>query len=276
MAVIKPLVYAPIVTEKFKGKIVVANLATDLGVLSGTVGDTVSFPMFSKIGDCADVVRGTAIEVEELSQTESKATIKQVGKGVRIYDMDDLTALGNFVENGANQQATVFARKVDSDLIAECDKATLKIATVGATTVTATELNAGLAMFGDEQDTSEMGAIVINSLLSASFYAMPEFTDAQKTYNGVNGNGVVENGCIGHFRGIPVLMSDKDTLDTVKSEVKTYIIKKGALGKMFKRGINIEDERKASLKATDLYGDLIYAVKLLNAEGVVVLRKTIV
>lgn len=275
MSLIKPEVYAPIVTEKFKGKVVIEKLAIDLGVLSGSVGDTVSFPMFNKIGDCADVVKGVEITTEELSQSESKATIKQIGKGVRVYDMDNLTALGNMVENAANQQGIVFARKIDSDLIAECDKSTLKVATATATEITATELNKAFVMFGDEQDTSEMGGIVINSMLSASFYNMAEFVDAQKTYNGTNGNGVVENGCIGYFRGVPVLLSDKDTLDTVKSECKTYVIKKGALGKMYKRGIFIEDERKASLKATDLYGDVIYAVKLLNSEGVVILRKTI-
>lgn len=275
MTLIKPVIYAPIVTQKFEGKVVISNLAMDLGVLSGDVGETVSFPMFNAIGNCVELKKGTEIETEELSQSESKATIKQIAKGISIYDTDNLTALGQMIENGANQQGTVFARKIDSDLIAECDKTTLKVATVGATEITAIELNKGLSLFGDEQDTSEMAGIVVNSMLSASFYAMPEFTDANKTYNGVNGNGIVENGCIGYFRGIPVLITDKDTLDTTNSECKSYIIKKGALAKMFKRGINIEDERRASFKRTDLFGDVIYAVKMVNTEGVVVLRKTI-
>lgn len=275
MALIKPEVYAPIVTEKFKGKVVIEQLATDLGVLSGNVGDTVSFPMFNKIGDAKELVKGSEIEVEQLSQSESKATIKQVAKGVRIFDIDDLTALGNFVENGALQQAKVFSRKIDEDLIAECEKTTLKVSTALGNKITGDELNKGLVAFGDEQDTEDMAGIVINSMLSASFYAMPEFVDSTKTYNGSNGNGIVTNGLIGHFRGVPVYVSDKGTLDSISSECKTFIIKKNALGKMYKRGINIEPERKASLKATDLYGDVIYAVKLLDLEGVVLLRKTI-
>jgi len=275
MALIKPEIYAPIVTEKFKGKVVVEQLATDLGVLTGNVGDTVSFPTFKRIGDAVEMAKGDEIGVEELTQAESKATIKQVAKGVRIFDIDDLTALGNFIENGAMQQAKVFSRKIDEDLIAECDKTTLKVATSSGTAITANELNLGLVAFGDEQDTEDMAGIVINSMLSASFYSMPEFVDSQKTYNGQNGNGIVRNGLIGHFRGIPVFVSDKGTLDSTLSECKTYIIKKNALGKMYKRGINIEPERKAALKATDLYGDVIYAVKLLDDEGVVVLRKTI-
>ena len=273
MALIKPEVYAPIVTKKFKGRVVVEQLATDLGVLSGNVGDTVSFPMFNKIGDCSELTKGNEISVEELTQSESKATIKQVAKGVRIFDIDDLTALGNFVENASQQQAKVFVRKIDSDLLAECDKTTLKVATVNEREITAENLNQGFALFGDDCETEDMAGIVIHSMLTPSFYHMEEFVDSTKTYNGVNGNGIVQNGCIGMFRGIPVFVSDKGTLDS--TECKTYIIKKGALGKMYKRGINIEAERKASLKATDLYGDVIYAVKLLDSEGVVMLRKTI-
>ena len=272
MSFIKPEIYGTIVTEKFKGRVVVEQLATDLGVLSGNVGDTVSFPMFNKIGDCSELTKGNAISVEELTQSESKATIKQVAKGVRIFDIDDLTALGNFVENASQQQAKVFVRKIDSDLLAECDKTTLKVSTVNEKEITAENLNHGFALFGDDCETSDMAGIVIHSMLTPSFYHMDEFVNANLTHT-TQGNGIVQNGCIGMFRGIPVFVSDKGTLDA--TECKTYIIKKGALGKMYKRGINIEAERKASLKATDLYGDVIYAVKLLDTEGVVMLRKTI-
>ncbi|WP_142690375.1 hypothetical protein [Clostridium tertium] len=278
MAFIKPEIYAPIVTEKFKGKVRISNLADDLGLLSGSVGETVSFPMFNKIGNAKEMVKGEGIDEEELTQVENKATIKQVSApGVVVYDIENLTALGNQLDNGASQQGTVIARKVDSDLIAECDKTTLKVATASATEVTANELNQGLMMFGDEQDTEEIGGIIINSMVSGSFYRMIEFTDAGKTYNGVNGNGIVKNGVIGYFRGIPVILSDKDTLDSTKSECKTYIIKKHALGKMFKseKVCDVEFERQAKYKRTAIYTDSVYAVKLLDQEGVVLLRKTI-
>lgn len=278
MAFIKPEIYAPIVTEKFKGKVVIASLADDLGLLSGNVGETVSFPMFNKIGDAKEMAKGDGIDEEELTQVENKATIKQVSApGIVVYDIENKTALGNQLDSGAKQQGTVLARKVDSDLLKECDGTTLKVATATGTEITAKELNSGFALFGDEQDTEEIGGIVINSILSSSFYSMPEFVDAQKTYNGVNGNGIVKNGVIGYFRGVPVMLSDKDTLDSVKSECKTYIIKKHALGKMFKseKVCDVEFERQAKYKRTAIYTDSIYAVKLLNNEGVVLLRKTI-
>ena len=276
MAFIKPEVFTDIVTEKIKGKVVVSNLADDLGVLSGDVGDTVSFPIFGTIGEATELTKGNGIDEAELSQVDSKAKIKQVASpGVVVYDIENKTALGNQVENAATQQATSIARKVDADLIEECKKTTLKVATAQANSITAFELNQGFVMFGDEQDTSEMAGIVINSMLSASFYSMDEFVDATKTYNGANNNGIVTNGCIGYFRGVPVYISDKGTLDS--SECITFIIKKHALAKMFKseKVADCEIERQAKYKRTAIYTDSIYAVKMVNTEGVVMLRKTI-
>lgn len=278
MAFIKPEIFTDIVTEKIKGKVVVSNLADDLGYLSGDVGDTVSFPVFEAIGEAKELTKGQGIDEQELSQVDTKAKIKQVAApGVVVYDIENKTALGNQVENGATQQGTAIARKVDADLIEECKKTTLKVATAQANSITAFELNQGFVMFGDEQDTSEMAGIVINSMLSASFYSMEEFVDATKTYNTAN-NGIVRNGCIGYFRGVPVLLSDKGTLDSSKSECVTFIIKKHALAKMFKseKVADCEVERQAKYKRTAIYTDSIYAVKMVNTEGVVMLRKTIV
>lgn len=278
MAFIKPEIYADIVMEKIKGKVVVANLAMDLGVLSGDVGETVSFPYFEYLGDATELTKGEGIEEQELSQKETKATIKQIAaKGVVVYDVENKTALGNQVENGALQQGIAIARKIDSDLIEECKKTTLKFSTAQENVITAYEVNQALCLFGEEQDTDEMGAIVINSMLASSFYAMEEFVDVAKTYNSRTGveNGIVKNGVIGYFRGIPVMLSDKGTLDS--TECVSFIIKKGALAKMFKNAkvADVEVERQAKYKRTAIYTDAIYAVKMVNENGVVMMRKTI-
>ena len=273
MALIKPEIYSQIVTEKFKGKAILSNFAMDLGELSGKVGDTVSFPVFNQIGSAKVLNKGDGIDEEELTQKETKATIKQMAApGDLIYDVDDLTALGNFVENGAMQQGTVLARGLDSDLFKEALTSKLKVKTTNKNVLLADDLNRGFAMFGDEQNVEDMACIICHSIVASSLYNMPEFVKADYTFN-EKGNGIVSHNCIGHFRGVPVFMSDKDTM--VDGECVTIIVKKNALAKMKKRGINIEDERQAKYKRTALYADYIYAVKLVNTEGVVVLRNTI-
>ncbi|EOU1943454.1 hypothetical protein DMN42_14265 [Clostridium perfringens] len=272
-SLIKPEVYAGIVTEKFKGKAILSNFAMELGELSGSIGDTVSFPMFNQIGSAKVLNKGDGIDEEELTQKETKATIKQMAApGVLIYDVDDLTALGNFVENGAMQQGTVLARGLDSDLFKEALTSKLKVKTTNKNVLMADDLNRGFSMFGDEQNVEDMACIICHSIVASSFYNMPEFVKADYTFNG-KGNGIVSGNCIGHFRGVPVFMSDKDTM--VEGECVTIIVKKNALAKMKKRGINVESERQAKYKRTALYADYIYAVKLVNTEGVVVLRNTI-
>lgn len=271
---IVPSVYATLVREKFEGKVKIAGLSTNLGILKNTsVGDTVTFPKFKTIGDANEVTKGKQSKIDELEQTSSQATIKMIDKIVRVYDVDDITALGNHIEEASKQQAIVFARKLDKDLIEEALTSPLKASTVNAKTITAEEINKGLLLFGDEQDTEEMAGIVVNSLVASSFYNMPEFITSRT--DTAQGNGIVRNGVIGYFRGIPVFMADNGTYDSTKNECVSFIIKKNALAFMEKRAIDVVEEREEKLHCSDIVGDYIYACKLINDSGVVVLRKTV-
>lgn len=275
MALIVPVVYSALVRENFLGKVKIATLATNLGLLKDTtVGGTVSFPKFKTVSDASEVVRGTASEISELSQDEPTAVIKMVDKIVRVYDIDDMTALGNLINESVSQEAIVMARKLDADLAVEALTSPLKSATAGASAITATELNQALLLFGDEQDADEMAGIVVNSLVAGSFYNMPEFVSMRQ--DTTLGNGVVVKSVIGYFRGIPVIMTDKGTFDSAKAECVTFIIKKDALAYMEKKGIDVQEEVELKLHCSDIVGTYVYAVKLINDAGVVVVRKTIV
>lgn len=276
MALIIPEVYSQIVREKFLGRVKVANLATNVGILKNTtIGDTVIFPKWKTITDANVVVKGTQSPIDSLDQDFSQATIKMIDKIIRVFDIDDITMLSNSIQEAASQQAIVFTRKLDSDLIDEAKTTALKTATAADKAITANELNIALQNFGDDSDTEDIGGIVVNSLLDSSFYNMAEFVDANKTYNGSNGNGVVQNGKIGTFRGIDVFHSDKGTYDSTANECVSFIIKKGALGFMEKKAIDIVEEREEKLHCSDVVGSYTYAVKLLDDAGVIMLRKTI-
>ncbi|TPE21182.1 hypothetical protein [Clostridium perfringens] len=272
---IKPEIYAKIVEEKMKGKMILTNWADQVGVLSGSVGETVIFPKWNTIGKATELVKGKDIPLEELTQDDScKATIKQFcSPGVIVYDIDNLTALGDSVDEAARQQGVALARAKDSLLMDECLTSKLKVKTASKTEITSEELNRGLQMFADEQNIDDFHGILVNSLVANSFYKMPEFVKADYTYNGVNGNGVVHNNVIGYFRGIKVVMSDFNTYKD--GECVTVIVKKHSLGKMPKRGVLCETQRLAGKKATAVYSDEIGALKRISDEGIVVLRNTI-
>jgi hypothetical protein len=276
MALIKPDVYAQLVREKFDSKMKIGSMAVDFGVLTNTTkGEKIIFPKWKLISDAKDLVKGQPIPTEGLDQDESFAMIKQVAApGIVIYDIDDVAMLGNAINEASIQHGLVIARKFDQDLIDEALTSPLKSASASATAITNSEIDTAIGLYGDEQDTETFAGIVINSRLSHSFYSMPEFVDTTKTFN-TNGNGIVRNGVIGYYRGIPVFMADHGTYDSTKSECLTFIIKKNALGYKTKRKINTEEKREADYKRSTIFSDMIYAVKLLADDGIVIVRKTI-
>lgn len=279
MAIIVPEIYSQMLTEKVKGNIKISALATDLGELDqfATEGDSITFPQFTALTDAELLTKGVAIKTEELKQTSTKKNVKWFGKGVEIYDIDALTGKGNFMENAVSQQARIFSRALDNEMVADIDaNAILKKSVASASALTETELQSSLQLFGDDQDNSTFAGIVINSLLLPSFYNMDGFINSNVTYS-KEGNGEITNGIIGYYRGsIPVILSDVNTYDTVTNECKTYIIKKGSLGRKDKRGVLIEVERVASKKKNDVFADIMLCVGLIQKDGVVIVRKTIV
>ncbi len=277
MSLIKTEVYADLVSAKVAGKVKILQLAKELENIDEfrEVGETINFPVWSYIGDAETLASKGTITPVELAQTESQATVTHVAKGVKIYDRENKTAIGNQLDEGVNQLATAIARKLDTDLLTELnDNVVLKSATAAESAITQDELITALGKFGDEQDRDEFqgGGIVINSLLMASFYGMDAFVDSTKTMV-TDGNGIPRNGLFGYFLGIPVYVSDKGTYDT--TECVTYILKNGAIGYKKKKDMQIEEERVASEKRTDIYADMMYAVKLLDDSGAVIVRKTI-
>lgn len=268
-----PKVYGDLVTQKVAEKVKVATLATELGYLADTQeGASVTFPKFKFIGDAQEVVKGIVSAIESLQQTSAEAEIKHFDKVVRIYDIDNITALGNHVENAAEQMGTVFARKLDAQLIECAIKSPLQVTTATGNAITASELNKALGLFADEQDVEDFAGIVINSLLLDSFINMQEFVSSSRT-DVTMGNGIISRGCVGYFRGIPVYMSNHKTYDSVKGTCVTLIIKKDALAYMPKKRATIELERESKLHATDVVANYIFATHLVNDAGVVVLKK---
>lgn len=279
MAIIIPEIYTKMLVERIAGRVRISNFAVDLGDLGdfSQEGDSITFPQFSALSEAELLARGTEISTEELKQTSTKKSVKHYAKGVNILDVDALEGKGNFLENAIEQQADLFARARDKECVEDIlANAILKSATADAKAMTETELINGLNLFGDDQDDSSFDAIVINSLTLPSFYQMDGFVNSSKTYAN-EGSGKIVNGVVGHYRTIPVILSNVNTYDSAKAECVSFILKKGALGKKDKKnGVETEIERKASFKRTDIFSDEMFVIGLINKTGVALIRKTII
>lgn len=278
MAIIVPEIFADAVNEKLRVNLKLGSIAVDVTDEVDEIrneGDTVHFPIINRIGDAKDLSDGVEVTPERISMTDNTAKVKEVGNGVRILDKEQKQIKGNAMDRMVEQMAQSMAKKLDIDLVDAMDKEMVyKVATGSATDVTVAEMDTAMGKFGDQLDADTFACILINSRLYPSFAKMEEFVSVSKTYT-VDGNGIVKNGVMGMFRGIPVMVSDLGTWDSVKSECKTYIIKKNALGYVTQKAPTVEEERMAKLRATDVVVTSLYATKLLDPKDVVVLRKTI-
>ena len=238
-------------------------------------GDTVHFPKIKRTAIITTPVKGTPMTPAELDMSDSTASIKYVASPFRVYDIDKAQVKGDVQNRVIEQIGDAMAKQIDTDLAAEADHTVFKTATAAANAITSAELQSGFDNFGDNVDTDTFAAIVINPRLRSAFAGMSEFVNTALTYQ-TNGNGLVKNNIIGYYFGVPVICTANGTYDSAKAECKTYIVKKDALSYIFQKNIAYAEAYNPLLLATDISASSLYAVKLLDETGIVVLRKTVV
>lgn len=265
---IVPEVYAELVRDKVVGKCKVAQFLVTKGELHNDVGEQINFPSWSYIGDAKDWNIDTPMEVSKMKQTEKTAKVKAIhAPAVEVRDYDDLTALGNAVEEASTQQAISIARKYDTDAIKCALTSPLKSKLAAKNKVTQEELISMMGLYGDDRDSADFDAIVIHSAFAPSFYTMDMFVKRDLTMT-AEGNGVAVNGIIGTFLNIPVVLSD-NLYDAENQEGFILMMKKGAIAYCPKELPFAETERVANLRKTNIYLSQIYAMALVDETAIV-------
>lgn len=269
--VIVPEVYAQLVRDKIKGKCKVAQFLVNLGDLHGKVGEVINFPKYSYIGDGKDWNPNTPMDVTQMKQTKTSATIKAIqAPAVKVADYDSEVELGNAIEEASNQQAIAVGRKYDTDAIACALTSPLKYKLGAKNTVTQDEMIAILGLYGDDRDSADFDAIVISSLFAPSFYKMDMFTSRERTMT-KDGSGIAVNGVIGYFLDIPVVLSDR-LYDSTNTEGFILVMKKNAISIIPKENPFAETSRDASLRQTTIYLSQFYAMALTDDTAIVVAK----
>ncbi len=277
--VIVPEVFSDAVNARLGVKLRAAKLATDCTDMVDditTYGDTVHFPTIDRIGPAEVATKGTPLTPDEVNMSDATAQIKQVAKSVRIYDKDSVQVKGAIKDKMATQVADELAVAVDADLVNAIKTEAVYKDDVAVADFTQTKVNEAFNVFGDDVDNDTFAGILINSRLRSYIMSFDCFTDATKTYNGGNGNGIVRDGVIGYWYGtIPVVISDNGTYDSATKKALLAIVKKDALGIIWQKQPNVEEARAALHLATDIVASELYATKLMRTDGVSVLNVTL-
>lgn len=274
--IITPEIFSDAVNEKLDVSLRVAPLAFDATPMVGDIqnaGSKVNFPTFKRLSDATEVVKGIDLIPDALDMNGNEATVKQVAKAVRVYDIDSAQVKGATIDNMATQLAELIQKKLDGDLVTAMDTdAIYKTATVGTNAFTIEEFETAMSSFGDNVDTDSFAGILIHSSVLGSLRQLDDFKDANVTYV-TGGNGIVHNGVVGYLMGIPVIVCNNNT--KADSEAKTYIIKKNALGYVFQKAITTVQDYVPLALATDIVSSTLYATKLIDTKGVCIMRKTV-
>lgn len=271
-----PKIMADAINEKLSVSLKMGQLATDVTNEVADItqcGDEIHFPKYERVASVGSVTKGTPLVPSEINMTDSVAKIKQTGGSIRVYDKDEKQIKGSTLDNMAQQLVDAMVKDLDSSLSTTMDTEALKkSAQAEATKITFTEILNAISLFGDDVETDSYAGLAVSSQLISSFLLMPEFTSIEKTYQ-TSQNGIVKNNVIGKIMGIDVIVTNNGTFKN--NETVSYLIKKGALGYVKQQEIGLEIEREGKLLANDIIVSSLFATKIMDLDGIVVIRKTI-
>lgn len=246
-----------VLADMIEGKLVNAMKFTPLckvdNTLVGQPGDTVTLPQFAYIGDAADIAELGPYVNAELTASTQKVTVKKIGKAVSISDEAILSGYGDPVGEIGKQLTVAIASKVDGDVLAALDNATLIHPVV---TVTPNEINNALVKLGEDFEGDKY--LFVGAATYAALRDSADWLPASE----VAANLVIA-GTVGMIYGCIVVITNKITATNV-----AYIVKPGAVALFMKRGVSIETFREKN-DATTFHANKHFAPYLYDSSKVV-------
>ncbi len=267
-----PEVFADLVQAEFKGQTRVLPWAREDNTLEGQPGETIMFPKWNTLNELEDVGEEETLALQTLSQTVGSATIKEAGTAVAYTDKADLTGLGDPGNEAVRQFGILIARKLDTSLIAAAQEETAADAATKTREQVPYKFDAqtdafdwgtlvdATSQFGDEWEPDAGTGLFIRSEQRAQIMKDSQFIDASK----LGAATPVTTGTIGIIGGMPVIVTNR------LPENKFFIIRRGALGVLYKRRPIVETDRDILDRKNVITTNVHYAVKRLNDRGVLV------
>jgi len=268
---INPEVMADMVSAKADKKVRVLPYAKVDTTLQGQAGDTISIPKYGYIGEAVEVAEGEDIPVRQMSVSSEQHTIKKAGVGGILTDEAVLSGYGNPVGELTNQMATSIAGKCDTDAYEELVKAPTIYNGTGV--ISYNEIVNAIDLFEEETNTEK--AMFVHPKQATQLRLDPNFIDKSKY-----GNEVMVDGEIGMVANARIVSSKKVRVadgsylnPIVKLEGDTETEDASpALTIFLKRDTNVETDRIARNRTTEITGDKMYVVALTNETKVIVAK----
>ena len=226
--------------------------------IAGQAGKTVQVPKYPAI-TAADLTEGTAPSDTDVSTSSVTVTCAEVGNSVLLTDLAAMGA-GNPAEELGTVLGNAIATKIDSDLIALFSGFSSSLGGAG-TEITVADLFKAAATLRAAKVTGSMAAVV------HPFQAYQLKAGLTNTFANPNGgdlqNEAMRNGYVGSIAGIDVYESANVSIDGSDDAV-AGVFAPEALAIAIKRDFNLETQRNATRRGTEMVATAIYGVAELD------------
>lgn len=270
---VDPQVLADMILEKLKAKISVIGYAKLDTTLEGRAGSEVTIPRRKFEGMAVEVGEGEEIPIRKLVDEIAKYAIKKVGIGTEVTDEAVVSGYGDPVNDSVNAIVQAILAKLDVDAGAELLKADTILNNDGQIGYEA--IVDGIDLFNEEEITEKVA--LVHPTQVTQIRKDEAFIDRTKYGNEVMVTGEIGSiagarikpskrieGCGGYFYN-PIIKLTGDPEVDEETPALTYFLK---------RDTNVEFDRKASRRLTEVTGDQMFVVALTNGEKVVLVRTT--
>ena len=226
--------------------------------IAGQAGKTVQVPKYPAI-TAADLTEGTAPSDTDVSTSSVTVTCAEVGNSVLLTDLAAMGA-GNPAEELGTVLGNAIATKIDSDLIGLFSGFSSALGAAGAE-ITVADLFKAAATLRAAKVTGSMAAVV------HPFQAYQLKAGLTNTFANPNGgdlqNEAMRNGYVGSIAGVDIYESANVSIDGSDDAV-AGVFAPEALAIAIKRDFNLETQRNATRRGTEMVATAIYGVAELD------------
>lgn len=250
---VNPQVMADLVQKKLVDNFKFAPLCEIDSSLSGVPGSVLTLPSYNYIGDATTVNEGTDIPIAQLTEGSTSATVVKAGRGVQITDEAVLSGYGDPMGQAVNQLALAIGSKQEADILAAMRTATLSHT---ATSFDADAIVDAQVKFGEDMDEAKV------LLVSPKNYGILRKSNAWIPASDIGADTVIK-GVVGMVQGCEVVPSNR------VGDKEAFIVKKGALRILEKRGVEVETDRDIINKSTVITADKHFCIYVYDNSKIV-------
>lgn len=275
--IINPEVLADQISAKFPDMLVLGNsslVEVDSTFPLGSPGTRFKMPFWKRIGAFADLTEGTAMTPGKITASAENATVVRGGQSLQILDTSELVSKADPVGEVAGQLARRAAEYIDAKLVGQLELSpnTFDQTNTGAQSNAQGTLDqnalirALISTLGDNHASLLSGGSII--MHSKVYGDLLQTGAIQNQYQ--SGLDVIRTGSISTILGLPIILSDRTTINVVSSanQYHTYIVGPGALGLFYQRKVMTEFDRDILLQADVIASTVHFAPHLFGYDDV--------